>query len=145
MIDRLTRLCGIFFGPNAAAEWVVGSLLTRGRVPSQAIGATTTLTFDLDAAGENELTLMVEMTGAANGDLTVTVIPFRGDNTTPLNNVALQPIRSNGPLFAGGVVQYTGTYDVSGESKVRVAIRNTTAGALNLNDVTWRMSPGGAM
>lgn len=119
-------------------------MLTRGRVPSQAIGATTTLTFDLDAAGESELTLMVEMTGAANTDLTVTVIPFRGDNTTPLNNIALQPTRSNGPLFAGGVVQYTGTYDVSGESKVRVAIRNTTAGALNLNDVTWRMSPGGA-
>jgi hypothetical protein len=139
-IDRLTRLFGFHFGPNAAAEWVTGSLLTRGNATPGAIGATTTVNTDVDCAGDSKLTVLVEMTGAANGDLAVTVVPFESDNLTPQNNTALAAQRSTGPTFAGGVVQYEGEFDVSGFSKVRIQIRNTTAGALNINRASWRLS-----
>lgn len=140
MIDRLTRLFGFKFGPNAAAEWVTGALLTRGNVTPGAIGAGTTVNTDIDCAGDSKLTVMAEMTGAANGDLAVTVIPFESDNITPQNNTVAQAVRSVGPTFGGGVVQYEGEFDVSGFSKVRLAIRNTTVGALNLNRASWRLS-----
>jgi hypothetical protein len=127
-------------GLTAAAEWVVGALLTRGNVTPGAIGATTTINTDVDCAGDSKLTVLAEMTGAANGDLAVTVIPFESDNITPQNNTALAPVRSTGPTFGGGVVQFEGEFDVSGFSRVRIAIRNTTAGALNLNRASWRLS-----
>lgn len=129
-------------GGTAASEWMVGDLLTRGRVvgvPSIASGGTTFL--DIDCAGDSELTIMADLAGAANGDLAVTVVPYEGtDNTTLLANAPLPVIRSAGPTFAGASVSFTGTYDVSGCAKCRVIVKNNNAGAQNLNRLSWRLS-----
>jgi hypothetical protein len=129
-------------GGTAASEWTIGDLLTRGRVagtPSIASGATTFL--DVDCAGDSELTVDAELVGAANGDLAVTVVPYAGvDNALLLSNSPLPVIRSSGPTFAGGVVDFTGTYDVSGVSRCRIVVKNNNAGAQNLNRLSWRLS-----
>jgi hypothetical protein len=127
-------------GQTAAAEWVSGSLLTRGSIVAGAIAPGATTNIDVDCAGDSELTVLAEMTGAVNGDLAVTVIPFESDNVTPANNIAMPAIRSNGPTFGGGVVQFDGTFDVSGQSKVRIAIRNNNVGAQTINRASWRLS-----
>lgn len=143
VLDRLTRLFGFHFGPNAAAEWVVGTLLTRGTpFAASAIAAGQTLTADIDCAGDSELTVMADMSGAANGDLTVFVTPFESDNVTTMGQTgALPAIRSTGPTFdTVNRVLFDGTYDVSGYSKVRLAIKNNNVGAQTINRASWRLS-----
>lgn len=129
-------------GGSTASEWVVGDLLTRGRIagtPSIASAGTTFV--DIDCAGDSELTVQVDMAGAANGDLAVTAVPYEGtDNVTLLANAPLPVIRSAGPTFAGASVSFTATYDVSGVSKVRVVVKNNNVGAEVLNRLSWRLS-----
>jgi hypothetical protein len=129
-------------GGSAASEWTVGDLLTRGRVagtPSIAAGGTTFL--DIDCAGDSELTIDADLVATAAGDLAVTVVPYEGtDNATLLANAPLPVIRSSGPTLGGGTSSFTGTYDVSGVSRVRVVVKNNNAGAENLNRLSWRLS-----
>lgn len=129
-------------GGSAASEWTVGDLLTRGRYPgTPSVGAGATVFLDVDCAGDSELTIQADQAGAANGDLAVTVVPYEGlDNTVLLPNVAVPVIRSAGPTFAGASVSFTGTYDVSGVSRVRIISKNNNAGAQNLNRLSWRLS-----
>jgi hypothetical protein len=129
-------------GGTAASEWRVGDLLTRGTASAIPIGAGQTLTSkDVDVGGENEMSVGYEMTGGASADLTVTVVPFAADGVTPMANITIPPQASNGPTFAGGVVQYTGTYDVSGYQKVRVQVKNNNAGAQTINYFWYRFAP----
>lgn len=127
-------------GPNAAAEWVTGSLLTRGAHTAVSLPTTTTDFIDVDCAGDSELTVQADMAGAASGDLTVTVVPYESDNTTLNTNAPLTAIRASGPTFGGSTVGYEGTFDVSGVSKVRVIAKNNNAGTQTLNRLSWRLS-----
>jgi hypothetical protein len=127
-------------GFGAAAEWVVGSLLTKGKVLAAAILTGATNTTDLLCAGDSLLTVEVDMNGAANADLAVTVVPFETDGTTLLANAPLPAIRSSGPTFGGSTVNFTATYDVSGVDKVRIIVKNNNAGTQTLNRMSWRLS-----
>jgi hypothetical protein len=127
-------------GLNAAAEWTPGVLLTRGNVTAVPLAAGASTTLDVLCEGDSELTIMADMTGAANGDLTVGVFPFEADGVTVMANVGLTAIRSGGPTFGTGAVQYNGTYDVSGVDKVRIVVRNNNAGAQTLTRLGWRLS-----
>jgi hypothetical protein len=128
-------------GGTAASEWQIGDLLTRGVAKNIPIAAGQTLVSkDVDTAGENEMAVMYEMTGGASADLTVQVQPFKTDGVTPLANVTLTPISSNGPTFGGGVVQYQAVYDVSAYAKVRITAKNSNAGAQTINEFSYRFS-----
>jgi hypothetical protein len=116
-------------------------LLTRGSQSAVPIASGASSILDIDCAGDSELTLEVDMTGAAVGDLGLGVFPFEGtDNVTPLPNAAIPAIRSSGVVFSGATVDYTGTYDVSGVAKVRVVVKNNNAGPQTLNRLSWRLS-----
>lgn len=129
-------------GGTAASEWVVGTLLTRGAVTSlPSIASAGTFTLDVDCAGDSELTIEVDMAGAANGDLAVTVVPYEGvDNTVLLVNAPLPVIRSSGPTFGGASVSFQATYDVSGCAKCRIVVKNNNVAAEVLNRLSWRLS-----
>ena len=129
-------------GGTAASEWAIGAALTKGRITAQSLATGASYIADVDTVGDNELSVTAEMTGAANGDLTVSVIPFKGDNVTPMTGVTLTPISSNGPTFASPNVSFNGLYDVSGYPKVRIAIKNNNAGTQTLNELSWRLSGG---
>lgn len=127
-------------GQTAAAEYThAETLLTRGKTAGQAIGATSNDDTDLLCQGDSRLTVEVDMTGAASGDLVVQIIPFEADAVTLLG-IALSPVRSVGPTFAGGRVTYTADFDVSGFDKVRFRMTNSTAGALVVTRKSWRLS-----
>jgi hypothetical protein len=131
-------------GLNAAAEWVIGALLTKGRHTAVSLVTTATDVIDVDCEQDNELTVMADMNGAASGDLTVTVVPYEDDNITLLVNSPLPAIRSSGPTFGGSTVTFTGTYDVSGLTKVRLIAKNNNAGTQTLNRFSWKLTGGGA-
>jgi hypothetical protein len=117
--------------------------LNRGKASAVPIGAGQTLTgADIEVAGMNELSLGYEMTGANNADLVVQLNPFKSDGVTPLSNITVPPVYSNGPTHVAGVVQFTATYDVSGYSKVRISAKNNNAGAQTINDFWWRAVAG---
>lgn len=127
-------------GGTGASEWTVGSLLTRGKLLAAAMGAAGgQQVIDVDCAGDSELTVQADMTGAANGDLAVTVLPFEDDNVT-LSPVGLPVIRSVGPTFNVNRVYFEGTYDVSGVSKVRVVAQNNNVAGQTLTRMSWRLS-----
>jgi hypothetical protein len=88
--------------------------------------------------GEAELTVSYEMTGGASADLTVYVYPAKSDGTVMVN-IPIPAIRSSGPTAGGGVVQYTGTYDVSGQPRVQIAGKNSNAGAQTINEIMYRV------
>lgn len=113
--------------------------LTRGKGLAQAIGIAGIFTIDVLSGGDSELTVSVRMTGAANGDLAVRVGVFLADGTT-ISNIGLTPIRSTGPTFGAGVVEYTATYDVGGIDKARIFISNLNAGAQTIQDWSWRLT-----
>ncbi len=124
---------------NAAAEWVVGSLLTRGKTAGQNILTTASDDTDIICQGDSRLSVEVDMAGAAAGDLTVQVIPFEADAATLLG-IALAPIRSTGPTLVGGRVVYTADFDVSGFDKVRFRMTNNNVGTQVVNRKSWRLS-----
>jgi hypothetical protein len=78
------------------------------------------------------------MTGAANGDLGVSVFPVYSDGT--VGTVSLTPLQVTGPTFAGSTVQYTGNYDVSGYDRVRIAVKNNNASSQTLQEFSWHVS-----
>lgn len=115
------------------------TLLTRGRVEAQAVGAASNYTIDLLCGGDSTLVVQFDGDGAASTDWTVQVVPFEADNTT-VGGVAVQPVSTQGPTFAGGRSTFYGQYDVTAFDKVRIVITNTTAGARNINRASWRLA-----
>jgi hypothetical protein len=86
-----------------------------------------------------ELTVTYEMTGGASADLTIYVWPMKSDGVTPMTNIPLAAIRSVGPTFGSGVVQFSATYDVSGYHAVQIAGKNSNAGAQTINEITFHV------
>lgn len=124
---------------SAAAEWVVGSLLTRGKTAGQNILTAANDDTDILCQGDSRLSVEVDMAGGASGDLTVQIIPFEADAVTLLG-VALAPIRSTGPTFAGARVSYVADFDVSGFDKVRFRMTNNNVATQVVNRKSWRLS-----
>lgn len=143
VLDRLTRLFGFHFGPNAAAEWVTGTLLTRGAgiAAGTNINAGATLTFDVDCAGDDQLDIFINMTGTAAGDLTVIPRPYRGaGNATIIPGMVIPETRHSGPTLSGAGVSFEAQYDVSGYNRVRIDIQNNNVAAQTITEATWRLS-----
>src|SRR5438105_10039035 len=111
------------------------SLLTRGKSEGVAIGPAGTFDLPGDTGlgiihceGESTLVVQVDMTGAANGDLTVAANPYEADNAT-ISGVSLPVVQSQGPTLVGGHVFYYAQIDVTGVEAVRVRITNNNVGA----------------
>lgn len=111
-------------------------LLTRNSTAGLGINAAQTITEDVTVSGSSTLTVMVDMTGGAIGDLTVELWPFEADNLTTMP-VVLPPVRSIGPIFSTRVY-YEAEWDVSALEKVQVRIRNNNVGAQTLTRYSWR-------
>jgi len=128
-------------GYAGASEWLIGSQLDKGAQSAVAIGASAFVTQDIVVNGDNELSVGVQMTGAATTDLAVTIIPFKSDGVTPMTAITIPPTYSNGPTMGTGVVEFTATYDISGYTKVRVSTQNKNAGAQTINNWWWQLAP----
>lgn len=141
MMDRMLKLFGFKFGPNAAAEWVLGNTLDKGQATGTAIGAAGgVVDTDIPTVDRSTLTTMVDMTGAVAGDLTITLILLENDGSTSLG-AGLAPVRSVGPTAVGGTrVTFYGEWDVSGLDKVRLRVVNNNAGPQTITRLSWRLS-----
>jgi|SRR5215471_15891794 len=128
-------------GGTAASEWRIGQPLNVGIFNAIPISAGQTLNGPaVDVCADSaELTVTYEMTGGASADLTIYVWPVKSDGTI-MTSIPLPAIRSIGPTFGSGVVQFSGTYDVSGYKKVQLAAKNSNAGAQTINEVRYRIA-----
>lgn len=127
-------------GVNAAAEYThAETLLTRGKVTAVPLAPGASTTIDLLCGGDATLVVEAELTGAANGDLVISLRPFRSDGTL-LASAPITAVRASGPTFSGGLVQYYGEFDVSSLDKVRITLQNQNVGAQTLNWASWRLS-----
>lgn len=120
--------------------------LTRGKLEGAA-AAPASITYlqgpsgtDLiHCGGDSELTVEVDMTGAATGDLIITCEPYAVGNTSVMP-ISLPPLNTVGPTLSGGHVYFVATFDVSGEDAVRVGIKNNNAGAQTITRASWRLT-----
>lgn len=127
-------------GLNAAAEYThAETLLTRGKQAGASILTAGNNDTDILCQNDGTLTVEVDMTGAASGDLTVQLIPFEADAVT-LMGIALAPVGATGPTFAAGRVTYTAQFDVTAYDKVRFRVTNNNAGTQTLTRASWRLS-----
>jgi hypothetical protein len=125
-------------GLTAAAEWVVGALLTRGKVAGQAIGAGGNYDTIIPCQGDSTLSIQVDMTGGALSDLMVQANPYEADIATVTPN-AVPEVQTDSD-FSGGHVYYYGQFDVNGVDQVRLRITNNNAGAQTITRMSWRLT-----
>jgi|SRR5579884_78198 len=114
----------------------LGGYAVRGRLATNvAIGIGATLTFDVDVSDLDNLTVLVQQSGAASGDITVTVAAFEFDDATPFP-LGLPPALSSGPTYDGSAnVNYLAQFDARGTKTVRVSVKNNNAAAQTLKFV----------
>jgi hypothetical protein len=94
--------------------------------------------------GESDLTVIVQMTGAAVGDLGVQVNPYAMDHATVIPMpLPVSSAPATNPAFAGGKVYFVATFDVSGYDMVRVRLTNNNAGGQTIDRASWSLGPGG--
>lgn len=112
----------------------LGTINGSARVASaQAINSGQTLTFDVDTSDFDNLTVVAQQTGAASGDLTVTVAPFETDGVTAFP-LGLTAAVATGPTYDGSAnVNYVGQFDLRGVQAVRVSVKNNNAAAKTIN------------
>lgn len=113
--------------------------LNKGLIQAAAIGSGANNDSDIYTGGFDELTVEVDMTGAATGDLVATVLPFEGDNLTVMP-IPLTAVRTVGPTLNAGHVYALIQYDVSGIDRVRFRINNANVGAQTITRASWRLS-----
>jgi hypothetical protein len=102
----------------------------------QSVASGASYTYDVEVSNSDWLEISATLTGAAIGDLAVTVQPYFGDNVT-LESVVLTPVAAPANVFSGGVVSYYARYDVIGIGKVRIFAKNNNAGSQTLG-LSWR-------
>ena len=119
---------------------LAGKKLWQDLVTNQGLATGASFNYDLECTATDWLVIEAELTGAANGDLAITVTPYEADGITLQTNTPLPPVAAStvGPTFGGGVVQYIGKYDVLGIRRVRITAKNNNAGAQTLNRLSWR-------
>jgi hypothetical protein len=118
-----------------------GSRLFSDRITGVSLGTGVSTTYDVEVSGSDFLTVQGDLTGAALGDLVMTVQPFEEDGVT-LSSVVLTPIAASSPanIFAGGHAYGIQKYDVTGIGRVRVFWKNNNAGTQTLTRGSWRAS-----
>jgi hypothetical protein len=124
---------------------LVGLTLSRGKVQNQPIGAAATLTMDAPVGGSDFVTLEVDMTGGAAGDLAVTCLPYEADGVT-IMPAPLQPVLNVGTTAAAPTVVFSGghcyqviEYNVQGIDKVQFQIKNNNVAAQTITRASWRV------
>jgi hypothetical protein len=118
---------------------LAGLHLARDRQLNAPIGAGGgVVNMDAPVGGAETLTVEADMSGAAAGDLGISVFPYEADGVT-LQSVSLVPMANVGyvPTLAAPRVVAEQEYDVRGLDKVRVVGKNNNAGAQNIN-LSWR-------
>lgn len=111
---------------TAAYENYPSNPLARNTKAVASLATASTVSYPVETGGFEELGVEAKMSGAANGDLTISVFPVFSDGTT--SAVALAPISSTGPTFSTPNVYFFGQYDVSTHGRVVIAFRNNNAG-----------------
>ena len=123
------------------ALWMVQeSLLTRATITNVAMGGGGGTTFmDAPVGSSDYITVQADMTGAANGDLGITVIPYEADGVT-LSGATLPAQAGVGftPTFGAGRVTALQQYNCQGIDKVRITFTNNNVGAQTLTRASWR-------
>lgn len=118
---------------------LAGKKLWEDVVTAQALASGATYIYDVECTATDWLVVEGELTGAANGDLAITVTPYEADGVTLQANTLIPATTSVGPTFAAGVVQFLGKYDVLGIRRVRIVAKNNNAGPQTLNRLSWRV------
>lgn len=113
--------------------------LNKQQLLATAMGTGTSQTQDVLVDGRDTMTVQASLNGAANGDLTVVVTAYEEDGATL--GLVVPVLRSAGPTFAAGKVQFWGTYDVQGFSKVQVKATNNNGGTQTLNRLSTKLGP----
>lgn len=133
---------------------VDAQLLTRGQQLGVAIGIGATVSLlgqnpgtpaapdnRIYCGGDDELTVEVDMTGGAVGDLGVTCLPYASDNATvipsPLPAISAPAVN---PVFVAGHVYWVAKYDVSGQEMVRIDVKNNNVAGQTITRASWRLS-----
>lgn len=112
-----------------------GSRLGQLRVASAvAIATGVTDTYDVDVDEFDNISVLVSMSGAASGDLSVTVEPFATDGTV-LPIPLVPAVTASGPTFASPNVYYAAQFDVRGLLQVRITVKNNNAAGETINYV----------
>jgi hypothetical protein len=114
------------------------ALLNRAIIAGVAIGAGANNDQDIVIGGSSTLIAQVDMTGAATGDLTVSVLPFEADSTT-IMPISMPVVQSVGPTLSAGHVYYYAQFDVTGLDKARLRINNANAGAQTITRASWKL------
>jgi hypothetical protein len=114
------------------------TLLTRGGETAQSIGTGVTRNTPVNTVGYSTLVVQAELTGAATGDLGVTVQPYEADNASIAPH-AIPPVQSVGPTLSAGKVYYYGQWDVQALEQVNIALKNNNAGTQTINRWSWRL------
>jgi len=128
---------GAFAAVGAVTYFGTPSHLVRDVITNISLATTVQTTYDVEVAGTDWITVQGDLTGAANGDLGVTVTPFEEDNVT-LTALPLTEAVKQGPTVSGGHVYYYGKFDVTGIGRVRIAWKNNNAGTQTLTRGSWR-------
>jgi hypothetical protein len=106
-------------------------------VVGQSLATGASYSYDVECSENDWLTVEGDLTGAALGDLAITVQPYEGDNVT-LSAVVLTPVAAPANVFASGHAYAYARYDVIGVGRVRISWKNNNAGTQTLTRASWR-------
>jgi hypothetical protein len=120
---------------------LVGTTLTRGKIPAaqQNVATGATVTMDAPVGGADWVTLEASLAGAAAaGDLGVQCFPYAADGVTLLTT-PLPAVANTGypPTLAGGSCAAVQKYDVQGIDKVQFQLKNNNAATKTIT-ASWR-------
>jgi hypothetical protein len=118
---------------------LAGKHLARDKQLNAPVGAAGgVINMDAPVGGAETLTVMADMSGAAAGDLGISVFPYEADGVT-IQPVSLLPMANVGypPTLAAPRVVSEEEYDVRGIDKVQIQAKNNNAGAQSIN-LSWR-------
>ncbi len=112
----------------------LGTIFGKQRAQvNQAIGTGATVNTDFDISDFDLATVIVSMTGAATGDLGITVYPFEEDEANV--PVAGLPVTAGTAVVSGGHVAQVLQVNVTGLKAIRVAVKNNNAGGQTIDFV----------
>ena len=112
----------------------LGTVYGRGRfLAGTGIATGVTDNVDVDVSDYDLATVLVSMTGAATGDLTVAIFPFEEDLATP--SIAPLPVTAGTVTLTGGHVAQAIQVNCTGLKGIRIAVTNHNAGGETIDYV----------
>lgn len=94
----------------------------------QAIATGATQSVIVDVSDFDNITVIASQTGAATGDITLTVQPVEEDGVTVIPAV-LPAALAGTAVLSGGHVSVVNQYDLRGLRQVQINVKNNNAGA----------------